>query len=133
MSVHRFAVAGHHSSPSGRTRRTTTGISAHRPLRDVRRLLPVEHRLPHPPSVEHMYDSLKRRLQQHHEWCAVRAALRSGNAAVDSEWFLGAEEHLPLCGLVFDTVDDLVRNRQHAIHLKGLAGGERHTGVATNT
>ena len=52
---------------------------------------------------------------------------------MDSEWFLGAEEHLPMYGLVFDTVGNHMRNRQHAIHLKGLAGAKRHTGVATNT
>src|SRR5215207_1490787 len=38
-----------------------------------------------------------------------------------------------MCGLVNYAVKDRMRNRQQAIHLKGLAGREPHTGVVTNT
>jgi hypothetical protein len=52
---------------------------------------------------------------------------------VDSEWLLGPEKNRPMCDLVDNTVGDNMRNRHHAIHLKGLAGRKCHTSVVMYT
>src|SRR5829696_4290267 len=63
----------------------------------------------------------------------TRDSRRGGNAAAESVWFPGSEQKRPVCDLVEETIEGDMRNRQHAIRLKGLAGRKRHAGVVTNT
>ena len=55
MSIHRFAVARPPLLTIGSDEAHHDRDTAHRPLRDVRRLLDVAHRPNHPPSVEQMF------------------------------------------------------------------------------
>src|SRR5829696_1062894 len=63
----------------------------------------------------------------------TRDSRRGGNAAAESVWFPGSEQKRPVCDLVEETIEGDMRNRQHAIRLKGLAGRKRHADVVTNT
>jgi hypothetical protein len=61
----------------------------------------------------------------------TRNSRRGGNAAAGREWFVGLEQNRPMRELV-DETGYRMRNRNPGVHLKGLAGRKRHTGVVTN-
>ena len=63
----------------------------------------------------------------------TRDSRRGGNATAESLWLAGSEQKRPMCVLVEEAVEGDMRNRHHAIRLKGLAGRKRHAGVVTNT